>query len=116
MIYLASPYAHPDPHEMEYRFHRVCEATARLLLQGEVVYSPIAHNHYLAVNFNLPRTWDFWQNLDLRMIDRADAVWVLQLDGWQKSTGVNAEITYAIQRGIPVLYLDFEELPGGKDN
>lgn len=108
MIYLCSPYAHPDPLEMEYRFHKVCEATAHLMNQGHVIYSPIAHNHYLAKQFNLPRTWDYWAKFDLPLLERADEVWILQLDGWQKSKGVMAEIAHAIYHGKPVIYIEFE--------
>lgn len=116
MIYLASPYHHADPLEMEYRFHSVCAATVHLMNQGRIVYSPIAHNHYLAQNFSLPRDWSFWQTYDLAMIDRADEVWVLQLDGWHVSVGVNAEITYAIKCDKPVIYLEFEGLGSGENN
>ncbi|GIW55540.1 MAG: hypothetical protein KatS3mg082_1944 [Nitrospiraceae bacterium] len=34
MIYLASPYSHPDPAVREERFHAACRAAAALLLAG----------------------------------------------------------------------------------
>jgi len=111
MIYLASPYAHHDPIEIQYRFHKVCEATVELMKQGEIVYSPIAHNHYLATQFFLPRTWHFWKLYDLPMLNLAEAIWVLMLDGWQNSSGVAAEIAHAIQTDKPVIYI--EELTCG---
>ena len=116
MIYLASPYAHPDMLEMDYRFHSVCRAVVCLMKQGEVVYSPIAHNHYLAQTFDLPRDWDFWSRFDLPMIDKADSLWVLMLDGWQKSKGVQAEIAHAINTGKPVLYIELDEVCSGENN
>jgi len=106
MIYIASPYAHPDPAIMQGRFHKVCEFTADLLNSGLVVYSPIAHNHYLACNFDLPRTWDFWQNLDLHMLDLATELHVLCLPGWHSSQGVQAEIAHAIQTNKLVIYVE----------
>ena len=33
------------------------------------------------------------------MIDRADELLVLTIEGWKESTGVNAEITYAAELG-----------------
>lgn len=104
MIYLASPYAHPDPEIMQSRFHSVAALTADLLKRGRVVYSPIAHNHYLAVQFDMPRSWDFWQTVDLPMLDLAEELYVLCLPGWQESKGVQAEIDHAQQRGIPIQY------------
>lgn len=106
MIYLASPYVHPDPEVMQQRFHSVCELTAELLASGLVVYSPIAHNHYLACNFDLPRTWDFWQTLDLHMLDLANELHVLMLAGWEKSKGVAAEIEHAIKSDKLVVYIE----------
>lgn len=112
MIYLASPYAHPDPVVMQQRFHQVCQATAALLRQGQVIYSPIAHNHYLACNFELPRTWDFWAGLDLPMLELADEIHVLMLDGWRDSRGVAAEITHAEELSKRVVYRAPETLCG----
>lgn len=91
---------------MQERFHAVCELTAELLAGGLVVYSPIAHNHYLACNFNLPRDWEFWQNLDLKMLDLANELHVLMLPGWEKSRGVAAEIKHAIETGKLVIYIE----------
>lgn len=116
MIYLASPYHHADVNEMQYRFECVCNAVVRLMQQGHVVYSPIAHNHYLAQNFSLPRDWSFWERFDLHMIDKADEVWVLQLDSWHLSTGIQAETIYAIATGKPVIYIEYEGEYGGEDN
>lgn len=110
MIYLASPYAHSDPTIMEQRFHVVAGVTADLLKRGLVVYSPIAHNHYLAANFDLPRGWDFWQTIDLPMLDLAEELYVLRLDGWKESKGVWAEIDHALRRDIPVRYWSVDEI------
>jgi hypothetical protein len=43
MIYLASPYSHPDRAVREERFRGACRATAALLRSGHAVFSPIAH-------------------------------------------------------------------------
>jgi hypothetical protein len=41
VIYLVSPYSHPDPLVREERFQAACEATADLIRSGAIVYSPI---------------------------------------------------------------------------
>ena len=53
MIYLCSPYAHPDPAVREQRFDAACVTTAKLLLGGDLVYSPVVHGHPL-VRHGLP--------------------------------------------------------------
>lgn len=115
MIYLASPYNDKDTDLMQERFHQVCEATAILMLRGAVVYSPIAHNHYLACNFNLPRSWSFWSKFDLPILTLADSLLVLTLPNWENSNGIVAEIAHAITNGLPVSYISLEELRDGKD-
>ncbi|MCP4786572.1 MAG: DUF1937 family protein [Fuerstiella sp.] len=48
MIYLASPYSHSDANIREKRFRDVCRTAARLMRNGDVVFSPIAHGHPIA--------------------------------------------------------------------
>ena len=59
MIYLASPYSHPDPAVRKERFHAACQARAELIRAGWIVFSPIVHSHPL-VEHGVPTTWDFW--------------------------------------------------------
>jgi nucleoside 2-deoxyribosyltransferase len=108
MIYLASPYSHPDPAVREQRYRAVCRATAALLRAGLVVFSPIAHSHAL-VQYGLPTEWPFWERIDHAYLERCDLLVVLMLDGWKASVGVQAEIAIARELGKPVSYL---EAPG----
>ncbi|MBM3983831.1 MAG: DUF1937 family protein, partial [Planctomycetes bacterium] len=91
MIYLASPYSHPDPDVREQRFRAACRATAALLMAGEVVFSPIVHSHPL-VAFEMPTAWSFWERIDRAHLERCDEVVVLMLDGWAHSLGVREEL------------------------
>jgi len=109
MIYLASPYSHPDPTVREQRFRAACRAAAALLRAGQPVFSPIAYSHWTAEH-GLPCTWSFWEPLDRWFLERCDEVVVLMLDGWETSVGVQAEIRIARELGKPVRYLA-PELP-----
>ena len=104
MIYLASPYSHPDSEVREQRFQEVCFAAARLLVAGYAVFSPIVHGHPL-VGCGLPIDWPFWERFDRDHLLRCDEVVVLMLDGWRESVGVAAEIQIAGELGKPVRYL-----------
>ena len=107
MIYLASPYSHPDPAVRQGRFCAACQAAAGLMRVGHAVFSPIAHCHPL-VEFGLPTDWEFWQRCDIEHLKRCDEVVVLTLDGWEASAGVQAEIRIATELGRPVSYLEPE--------
>lgn len=48
LIYLASPYNHPDEKVRIERFKEIVKISARLMKRGWIVYSPIVHNHPIA--------------------------------------------------------------------
>lgn len=104
MIYLASPYSHEDPAIKQERYMKVMEATARLLQTGHFIYSPIVHCHAMAVEYDLPTGFDFWKNYDFDMIESSEQLYVLCLDGWDRSIGVLAEIEFARSWNLTITY------------
>ena len=97
LIYLASPFSHPDPVVREQRFEAACRAAAKLTRQGRTTYSPIVHSFNLC-RYDLPLDWQFWQKHDLRFLEMCSEVIVLKLPQWEKSVGVQAEIAAARAR------------------
>lgn len=104
--YLASPYYHPKQEIMEQRYHIVAAMTTDLLKRGVHTYSPIVHNHHLAVNGDLPRDFDFWMDYDCAMLSKADAIIVAQIDGWQQSRGVAYEMEFARTNNIKLTFME----------
>lgn len=102
MIYIASPYSHPDPNIRRERYERVLEFTAKCINDGMVVYSPIVHNHNIAVHYGVPCGWDFWHRFDREMIQASEALLVFCDAGWTESIGVQEEIKIAQELGKPV--------------
>ena len=118
MIYLASPYSHPDPHVSRQRFELACRAAAQLIRDGKPTFSPIVHSHPL-VRFGLPTDWEFWQRNDREHMRCCHQVVVLTLEGWRESRGVQAEIDLAIDMDLPIRYLSVEMISnasGGDTN
>lgn len=109
ITYLASPYSHDDPEVVERREHAAAEAAAQLMLDGHVVFSPIAHSHRIADCLPTGHRFDheFWLRQDLRILDSCGLLVVLCLDGWQKSKGVAREIDHARAAGIPIVYMEW---------
>jgi len=117
MIYLASPYTHPDPAIRQQRFVAVCKATAAMTRNGEHVFSPIAHSHPLVEHGGLTDvTWDFWEKIDHNFIELCSDFSVLTLPGWEGSIGVSAEIEFAKNLGRTITYLHPETLTQCKKN
>ena len=126
MIYLASPYTHPDPVVRERRVMLACSATVTLMRRDMIVFSPIVHGHPL-LDFGLPIDWSYWERFDRAFLVRCSELAVLMLDGWDRSDGVASEIKIAKEIEKPVRYLslpnlDFAEsatndiVVGGKSN
>lgn len=69
---------------------------------GEIVYSPISHNHPIASAHGLPTGWDFWEMYDTAFLEQCKLLIVLRLPGWDKSKGVDAEIKIANKLKIPI--------------
>jgi hypothetical protein len=109
MIYLASPYTHPDEGVRKWRFHEACRAAAALLRAGVTVFSPIAHSHPIS-RFGMPTSREFWSQIDREYLSRCDVLAVLTLAGWRESVGVQGEIELAREMGIPVVYVSPTEL------
>jgi hypothetical protein len=105
-IYLASPYSHPAESIRHARFESACIAAGRLMRQGHIVFSPIAHSHHIHLLADLPGDWQFWEQFDRAFIAWADEVHILMLDGWQESHGVQAEISIAANMGKIIRYLE----------
>lgn len=105
MIYLASPYSSTSNLTMETRYRQALEATAVFMREGHAVYSPIVHCHPMACIYALPRDISFWEDYSYHMIDLADEVWVLELEGLESSIGVMKEIEYAKAHDKPIRYV-----------
>lgn len=118
LYYLASPYTAKDENGnppsdalLAERAEKSMKAAIELLKQGVYVFAPIAYNSPWERHENdLPKEWWFWQPYDEAFIARTDALIVLQLDGWQRSTGVREEIEYATSIGHPVIYITEEQI------
>lgn len=103
MIYLASPYSHADADVREERFNEAVRHAAIYWQRGEVVFSPIAHSHPIALH-GISGEWEQWAEFDEAIIRACSLVRVLMLDGWLLSRGIKAEIEIAAVWDIPVEY------------
>lgn len=111
MIYLACPYSHENKQIELERFKIVTKVATKLTEQGIIVFSPITHSHPMAIE-GLHADWIFWEKYDIFFLDRASALYVLTLDGWKDSVGVQAEMAYAEKIGIPIKFIgenDYEK-------
>lgn len=105
MIYIASPYTHPDPWIMEERYLAVLKATAEAVQAGLFVYSPIVHCHDFKKVAKIQAGFEYFRDFDLHVISLCEKVLVCNIEGWRESIGVTAELEYARSKNIPVDYI-----------
>jgi len=110
MIYLCSVYSlNADAHLMQRRYQYAAQKTAEFMKAGHTVFCPINHCHPIAVRFDMPKSWDFWKEHDIKYIDAASEVWVLKMPGWTESKGITAEIHHAVMTGKKVTYIECKD-------
>lgn len=101
-VYLASPYSHKDPGVRALRYREALRCTAWLLRQQIWVYSPIVHSHEVGRIHELPFEYEFWHAYNSAMILAAKEIWVLTIQGWRSSRGIEAEIEFAKKENFVV--------------
>ena len=105
-IYLASPYTHQDSEVRKQRQQDAEIAASFFMRDGDVVYSPIAHE--CAIDKHLPKNvsndHNFWMKQRYAMLDKSKAMKVLLLNDVEQSKGVRLEIIRATEIGIHVSF------------
>lgn len=107
MIYIAAPYGHEDRAVIEVRMELFYRLDAQLSRAGEHTISPL-HKVEMCKRSEMPDNWVFWENYSYDLLSRCDKLVVMMMDGWVESPGVQAEIKYSVEHGIPVEYIDME--------
>lgn len=104
--YLAAPYSDQDPAVTEERIQRLCEVDQQLMLSGVFTVSPLYKHMMFMHGVDLPGDWNYWRDYSLSLLPLCERLIVIQMPGWDSSTGVTAEIAYATDCGIPICYID----------
>lgn len=106
MIYIASPYSHPEPEVMHERYLAVAKYTAFLFNSGFNCFSPIVYGHQLAQLHALPTDAAPWEEFNYHILHHCTMMQILQLPGHEDSLGVHGEAAYAADNNIPIWRLD----------
>jgi Domain of unknown function (DUF1937) len=110
LLYLATPYTKYEG-GITLAYIGACKLAARLLRAGLRVYSPIAHTHPIAVHGGIdPYDLSIWLPFDGAMMDKADALLVGMMAGWDLSVGIKHEIGAFGEARKPVYFMSPEDL------
>jgi len=104
-IYLTIPYTHQDEKIMADRAKFATQVAGRVKSAGLIFYSPITHNHAIAVECGLPGDYGYWEDSAKVFVAWCTDLYVICVPGWRESTGVSAEILLAEQMGKGIVFL-----------
>lgn len=93
--------------------HRMTDVFVRVVKQiygrGDVAISPL-FNHFLLPYTKLPTDWQFWRQSAISMMASVDEMWVVAIEGWDKSVGVDGEIEISIAMNVPFLFVTEQQI------
>lgn len=110
-IYLAQPFTHPDPIVRNDRIEAADYATAQILLhETAAVFAPISQGPRVARHLppKVAANHEFWMRQCIRTLRVCTDLYLLPLDGWRHSQGVEQELLLASLCCIPVTILRIE--------
>lgn len=107
MIYIASPYSHPDPFMRTLRYRQVHKYTRLCMDKGETVFSPIVYGHEFTRDNDTAIPYQYWSEFNHQIILGCKLLRVLKLEGYKNSMGIAGEIAFATAHGIPVEEVEF---------
>jgi len=104
MIYLASPYSHPDKDIEHRRYLAVSHyASSMFIKEPQVVrISPIQYWHPTAVQHELPTDAMSYREFNHHLLRMCDVMELLAIEGWEDSEGIALERKWAEELGIGV--------------
>lgn len=106
MIYIGSPYSHPDENIRKKRFNLVSKLAAELVSKGLVAISPITYGHVLLDYKDMPTDFKFWNNFCIHLLSKCDELYVYKINGSEESIGLKEEIKFAKENNIKISYIE----------
>lgn len=112
MVFISAPYSDPNPEIVDARVREVHRQCAALITQGIVGVSPLVTGPAVLpyMDANTPTDYDYWQTYSRGLLAHSDEILVLMLPGWDKSQGVQDEIKFAEEHGIPLVRMSYGAL------
>lgn len=101
-IFLACPYSHVDENVVHQRFVACNRVAAKIAESGNVIFSQVTMSH--PINLALEKTekaniGKMWAPIDAVFLEAMEELVILDLDGWDKSAGIQREIDFYQGRG-----------------
>lgn len=110
MVFVCAPYSSNDQFIKESRFKSACIGCGLIMDLGGFPMSPLVHGVPIANEMKLPDDFDYWSKYCLSFINKSDFLVVLNVEGWEDSSGIKAEIELAHKLNKPVYLFKIVDL------
>jgi len=104
-IFLACPYSHADASVTHDRFIQCNKVAAAIIESGNVVFSQVSMSHPINLAFegkDSAAIGKLWAPVDAVFMDMMQELIILDLPGWDLSSGIKREIEFYKSRGQKV--------------
>ncbi|TQC47628.1 DUF1937 family protein [Rhodococcus sp. WS4] len=101
-IFLACPYSHADPAVTHERFLAANEVAGHIVESGHAVFSQVSMSHPVNLTFagkDNAKIGALWRPVDPVFMDAMEELIILDLPGWDRSSGIRREIEFFESRG-----------------
>lgn len=101
-IFLACPYSHADASVTHERFITCNKVAATLVESGNAVFSQVSMSHPINLAFegkDSAAVGKLWAPVDAFFMEALEELIVLDLPGWDLSSGIKREIEFFKSRG-----------------
>lgn len=115
VVFLGGPYWHEDPEVRSWRAVQYSKAVAAIVTgpsgESTMVYSPVAYGHAIDGYFDDRGVSEsYWRRHGIAMLRRSDQLWILKLEGWEESRGLEAELDVARRSNMEITYIEPQSL------
>lgn len=102
MIYIAAPYSHQNPLIRAERSRKAGKAMWELARAGVPAIAPTFYGHEFEGKFRAELPYEFWLVWSRGILVKCSEVYVLPLEGWRESLGLESELTLAASLWLPI--------------
>ena len=104
VIYLAAPYTHKTNWKRGARAYETARLQRKMTEHDALVYNSVWIGHKMSVDTAIGDD-RYWRVFGVTMLERCDALLILELDGWEESAGIAEEIKFAQAHDIPIYHI-----------
>jgi hypothetical protein len=113
LFLLSAPFSHIDPAVKIIRKVFIAEMAIKMINHGIFVISPVSYGVSLVEYAKTDKKTDFetWKEFCLCVVNASAGLYVINIEGWNESTGVKEEISMALDLEKPVFLIEYDPDP-----